>query len=72
MRRLIAGPLWFISTWCLYELLWSLTGIPRLVGPVLGLTVAGLVLLDPWHLFWSQGSDTTSPRAPIHLTGATD
>lgn len=52
MKRLIAGPLWFLSIWLMYELLWSLTGVPRMAGPVIGLVVAATVSIDPMHWFW--------------------
>lgn len=52
MKRLIAGPLWFLAFWFMYELLWSLTGVPRMVGPVVGLVVAATVMIDPMHWFW--------------------
>jgi hypothetical protein len=53
MKRLIAGPLWFLAFWFMYELLWSLTGVPRMVGPVIGLVVAVTVWIDPMHWFWT-------------------
>ena len=53
MKRLIAGSLlWFLSFWFMYELVWSLTGLPRIVGPVIGLAVAATVWIDPMHWFW--------------------
>jgi hypothetical protein len=52
MKRLIAGPLWFMAVWYGYELLSLLTGVPRVAGPVIALIVAATVVLDPMHLFW--------------------
>ena len=52
MKRFVAGLLWFLAFSLMYELLWSLTGVPRMVGPILGLIVAATVWLDPMHWFW--------------------
>ena len=52
MKRFVAGPMWFLSFWLMYELLWSLTGVPRVMGPVVGLVVATTVWIDPMHWFW--------------------
>jgi sterol desaturase/sphingolipid hydroxylase (fatty acid hydroxylase superfamily) len=59
-KRAIAAFLWFAATWVGYELLWSLTEVPRIAGPVIAFTVAALVTLDPLALFW--------PRA-VHANG---
>jgi hypothetical protein len=62
MKRLIAGPLWFLAVWYGCELLSLLTGVPRVAGPVIALIVAATVVLDPMHLFWPVRSSrpTTS------------
>jgi hypothetical protein len=52
MKRLIAGPLWLLSIWYLFELLWVLFGVPRLLGPVVATAVAAGVWIDPMHWFW--------------------
>ena len=62
MKRLMAGPLWFIAFVLMYELLWSLTGVPRIAGPVIGLMIGVTVWIDPLHWFW--------PAAPDRSTGA--
>ena len=62
MKRLIAGPLWFISFAMMYELLWSVTGLPREVGPVIARAVGLTVWIDPMHWFW--------PVAPGRSTAA--
>jgi hypothetical protein len=64
MKRLIAGPLWFLAFWLMYELLWSLTGVPRLMGPVIGLVVALTVWIDPIHLFWPVRSNRLAASMP--------
>jgi len=52
MKRLVAGPMWFLAFWFMYEVLWSVTGVPRIVGPVIALIVAATVWIDPMHWFW--------------------
>ena len=66
MKRLIAGPLWFLAFWYGYEMLSLLTGVPRVAGPVIALIVAATVVLDPMHLFWPVRSSrpTTSLVSP--------
>jgi hypothetical protein len=64
MKRLIAGPLWFLAFWLMYELLWSLTGVPRVAGPVIALIVAATVVLDPMHLFWPVRSSRPTASMP--------
>ena len=54
IKRAVAGLLWFFSIWVAYELIWSLTGVPRSVGPVLGLLAAVVVVIDPDGRFWGK------------------
>ena len=66
-KRLTAGTLWFIAVWFGYEILWSLLGIPRMVGPMLAFVVSSLVVADPAGLFWpapAQKATVTRPVAP--------
>jgi hypothetical protein len=64
MKRLIAGPLWFISFALMYELLWSLTGVPREVGPAIALLVGVTVWIDPMHWFWPVAPNRSSAAGP--------
>ncbi len=64
MKRLIAGPLWFISFALMYELLWSLTGVPRIAGPVIALAVGVTVWIDPMHWFWPFAPNRSSAAGP--------
>jgi hypothetical protein len=56
--------LWFLAFWFMYELLWSLTGVPRVAGPVIALVVAATVVLDPMHLFWPVRSGRPTASMP--------
>jgi hypothetical protein len=59
-KRALAAFLWFAATWVGYEIVWSLTDVPRLAGPVIAFTVAALVTLDPMALFWTRSSTSSS------------
>lgn len=67
MKRLIAGPLWFLASWYGYEVLSLLTGVPHGPGPVIALIVAATVVLDPMHLFWPVRP--SRPTASLPSTG---
>jgi hypothetical protein len=64
-KRALAALLWFSATWFGYEIVWSLTDVPRLAGPVIAFTVAALVTFDPLALFWPRSG--TSPSAARRL-----
>jgi hypothetical protein len=64
MKRLIAGPLWFLAFWYGYEMLSLLTGVPRVAGPVIALIVAATVVLDPMHFFWPVRSSRPTASMP--------
>ena len=54
LKRALAAFLWFAATWVGYEIVWSLTDVPRIAGPVIAFAVAALVTLDPLALFWPR------------------
>jgi len=65
-KRAIAAVLWFAAVWFAYEVIWSVTGLPRAIGPALGAAVAALVTLDPTGWFWSRAPRRdTRPAASI-------
>jgi hypothetical protein len=53
-KRALAAFLWFASMWFAYEVIWSLTGVPRVLGPIMGAAAAIVVTLDPTGWFWSR------------------
>ena len=63
MKRLVAGVLWFYSVWYLGSVISNATGLPDLLGPILGVAAGLIVAVDPRHVIWRQGSDTTAARA---------
>ncbi len=66
-KRIVAAPLWLIAVWCLYDLAAYFTGLPRVVGPVLGTALAAFVVVDPLGLFWAAPVPR-SPKSPASAT----
>ena len=60
-KRALAAFLWFASIWFAYEVIWSLTGVPRVLGPLMGAAAAIVVTIDPTGWFWSR----TTPRGSL-------
>lgn len=58
LRRTAIALLWFIAVLVAHELIWSMTGSPRLLGPTLGAIAAAFTFLDPY------GQIHPSPRRP--------
>jgi len=59
IKRMLAGPLWFFATWTLFEAVALMVGAPHSVGPIIGMVVAALVVLDPANLIWSPAAPRT-------------
>jgi hypothetical protein len=52
--------------WVGYEIVSSVAGLPRAIGPILAASAAMLVVVDPLHLFWPRhegSSDVPLSRA---------
>jgi hypothetical protein len=68
-KRAVAAVLWFAAVWATYEVVWSLTGLPRMLGPVLAAAIAAVVTVDPSGWFWSRSASrsarTTTPIMPV-------
>ncbi len=52
--RAIAGLFWFLATWVGYEIVWSIAGTPRVIGPILAFLVASILVVDPAGRFWAR------------------
>ena len=61
-RRAVIALLWFAVILVGYEALWSLTGVPRSVGPIIATAVAAAVTIDSPGLFRARGA--TAPFSP--------
>ncbi len=44
-KRIVGAVLWFVASWFGYEILWSITEVPRHLGPIIALTLAILLML---------------------------
>jgi hypothetical protein len=53
-KRAIGAVLWFAAVWFTYEVIWSVTGLPRAIGPIMATITATLVAVDPTGWFWSR------------------
>jgi hypothetical protein len=62
LKRTSAALLWFAAVWVGYEIVWSLTDAPRVLGPILAGVVSAFVVLDPLGQFWPR---STSVRRPV-------
>ena len=69
LKRALAASLWFAAVWVGYEIVWSLTDVPRIAGPVIAFTVAALVTLDPLALFWPRSAAADGARSGALRTG---
>jgi hypothetical protein len=54
LKRVAAAFLWYAMVWVGYEIVWSIAGLPRMIGPIFAASVAMIVVVDPLHLFWSR------------------
>jgi hypothetical protein len=62
LKRVAAAFLWYAMVWVGYEIVWSITGVPRLIGPILAASVAMVVVVDPIRLFWPRSEGTADTR----------
>jgi len=62
-KRALGALLWFAAVWLGYEVVWSLTGVPRLIGPIVAFVAAAVVTLDPVGLLWPTGTEVEQTPA---------
>jgi hypothetical protein len=70
LRRIVAAPMWFVATLMMYELVIYVTGGPHQLGPILGVTAAVLVSVDPLHRIWPAQEKSHSPLSPLERRDA--
>lgn len=63
LKRAAAASLWFLATWVGYEIVWSMTDVPRMIGPLLAGAVALIVTVDPLRVFWPVQTERQSDRS---------
>ena len=64
LMRLASSGLWGFVAFTAWEIAWSVFGIAREPGLILGLLVGALVLLDPRGTFWRTRPVRSTPRLP--------
>ena len=67
-KRAVVSVLWFAAIWVGYEVVWSVTGAPRLVGPIVASVVAVFVGVDPMRLFHAAPDGDRPTSAPMSRT----
>lgn len=56
VKRTIAAVLWFVSGWYLGAMLAYILGISAVLGPILGISLAVVIGVDPLHRIWETQS----------------
>jgi len=68
-KRNLAAILWFFAGWMAAGGVFSITGLPLNLGPLVGLAVAALIWWDPAHAIWPRQQPTRRVR-PINEVAA--
>lgn len=53
LKRVLAALLWFYTGWYGGALLADFLGVSQVLGPVIGATLAALVVGDPRRIIWT-------------------
>jgi len=69
-KRALAALLWFSAAWFGYEIVWSLTGVARMGGPILAFSLAAFVTVDPLGVFWPRRAGTRTGSTPIEASSS--
>jgi hypothetical protein len=56
LKRVLAALLWFYAGWYGGNLLADFLGISLVLGPIIGATLAALVVGDPRRIIWTARS----------------
>jgi hypothetical protein len=67
-KRAVAALLWFAMIWVGYEIIWSVAGVPRPIGPIVAAAVAGFVGLDPVGMFWPRSTTSLPSVRPVETS----
>jgi hypothetical protein len=62
-KRALAAGLWLYAGWCLGAAIAWATGVPAILGPILGLGGAWFFAGDPLNRIW--GTTAASPSASV-------
>ncbi len=64
LTRIVAAFLWLLAGWNGGAIIAEVLGISVILGPILGLTAAFLVAVDPLHAVWHRPTDPASRPSP--------
>ena len=62
-KRILAAALWLFAGWYVGTGVAVYLGLPELIGPLLGIGLAGLVAGDPLRHFWTKSAPTAENNA---------
>ena len=72
-RRAVTAVIWFAVIAVGHEVLWSLTGVPRSVGPIIATAVAAAITIDSPGLFAAgtaaRTGDAVGPTTQVSPEG---
>ena len=71
-RRALGALLWFMTIWFGWDIVWSVTGVPREIGPVLAAIAAAFVAIDPTGKVWRRVTPSILPKQARPSTLAAD
>lgn len=63
MKRIVATSLWFYASWTAANIATYAFGWAGAWGPIVAVTSALVVGLDPWHWIWRNGAPTVQTPA---------
>jgi hypothetical protein len=64
-KRVVAAFLWFYTGWYAGAMIAAFIGINPAFGPILGVAAAGLVIVDPFQMFWARPVPAVTESATV-------
>jgi len=65
MKRIVAGPLWFLVGWYAGSAAAWAFGLGPFVAPIVGVALATLIVMDPRGVIWDRPAPgVAKPTAP--------
>jgi hypothetical protein len=65
MKRIVAGPLWFLVGWYVGSAAAWAFGLGPVVAPIVGVALATLIVMDPLRAIWDRPAlGDAKPTAP--------
>jgi hypothetical protein len=64
VKRIASAVLWFLAIAWGFNYISLMTGAPAIIGLLLGAAIGSFVVIDPFHLIWSQRIAPPGSPAP--------